>query len=168
MNQVDTSEDLENEWYVVRYSGEIPEIAYHSALYYLTRSKNGPKLTLNNEQLEWLRGAAVRRYEEIIIRDLLHENVSKPIYRGLARSAANYERFLKFCRRQNLPFSQVKRKISSALLRFLEVELSSERTPMVHLVYNCSYRQLVDFVSELGLSGESRFRLLKSRFPSTD
>lgn len=49
---------FEDEWYIVRYSGEIPEIAFNSAIHYLTRAQDGPHLTLSEEQNHLLKKAA--------------------------------------------------------------------------------------------------------------
>lgn len=47
---IDLIEVLENEWHIVRYSGETPEIAYNSSIYYLTRAQDGPQINLDEEQ----------------------------------------------------------------------------------------------------------------------
>ena len=91
---------IENEWYIVRYSGETPEIAYNSAIYYLSRAQDGPRICLDEEQIELLKKAAVDRYAEIVLRDLQHDNCTKSIYRGIGRSIINYRRFCMFCERQ--------------------------------------------------------------------
>jgi len=61
---------LEDEWYHVRYSGEIPEVALHSSLFYLTDDPDGPKLELETEHIHFLHEAVVARYYEIIVRDI--------------------------------------------------------------------------------------------------
>lgn len=77
-----TDELLENEWYIVRNSGEIPEIAFNSALYFLTKAQDGPQMDLTAKQLAWLKDGAVERFREIILRDLQHTNIEKTLYRG--------------------------------------------------------------------------------------
>ncbi len=49
---------LENEWYAVRHSGEIPEIALCSAFYYLVEDRSGPRSDLNVAQSRMLVEAA--------------------------------------------------------------------------------------------------------------
>ena len=149
---------LENEWYVVRHSGETPEIALHSAIYYLTRAKDGPQLTLSADQLKELQDAAITRFEEIITRDLQHENVSKSIYRGVARSIINYQRYLKFCDRQQLA-NQLKERVAVAFNGFLQKELTyiqaGEKTNI-----NCHTSELSEFAATLGMTGNDHLAQL--------
>jgi len=94
-------EILEEEWLMVRHSGEIPEIALHSALYFLTEDPLGPCLQLSVEEIESLQDAAICRYQEIIRRDLCFENRNLAIYRGVRRAIVNWHRFVAFCKRQD-------------------------------------------------------------------
>ena len=71
---VDIDALVEDEWYAVRYSGEIPEVAYHGAVFHLTEARNGPQIELSGAQLSRLLGAVSQRYLEITLRDLLPEN----------------------------------------------------------------------------------------------
>jgi hypothetical protein len=144
----DCREVLENEWYLVRYSGETPEIALHSAIYFLTRAKDGPHLDLSDEQRRWLQAAAEERFAEIILRDLLHENSTTSAYRGPLRSIINYNRFLAFCGRQELDASAIRLRTAASLRTFLEREVA-EVGPQRPSLINCSYRQLADFAAIL-------------------
>ncbi len=144
------NEIFEDEWYLVRHSGETPEIALHSAVYYLTRAKDGPKVTLDKEYLDTLREAAVERFSEIILRDLQHANSGKAIYRGLNRSIINYRRFCTFCLRQNVDPSKVRRQAANALRDFLATELSEVRSGKRSII-NCNYNELLNFAGELGI-----------------
>jgi len=92
---------LEEEWLIVRHSGEIPEIALHSALYFLTEDPVGPRLHLSVEEIESLQDAAISRYQEIIRRDLCFANRTLPMYRGVRRAIFNWRRFVAFCERQD-------------------------------------------------------------------
>jgi len=103
MNQV--TEHIDNEWFVVRHSGELPEVALHSSLYYLTEAEDGPKLTLAENHLRELQAAAMERYQDIILRDLLPENRNASMYRGVKRAIVNYQRYQRFCHRQELEMS---------------------------------------------------------------
>ena len=156
MNEKD-AELLEDEWYIVRHSGETPEIALHSALYYLTRSKDGPRITLSEEQVAWLRQAAVDRYYEIIVRDLRHVNYGTPVSRGIKRSIINYHRFRTFCERQKIDRSAVQRQAAAALLDFLEIEIAEvgrgQRLPLI----DCPYEELQCFAADLGIELDDRF-----------
>jgi hypothetical protein len=161
------AEAIENEWYIVRYSGETPEIAYNSAIYYLTRAKDGPHISLDEEQIGLLKEAAVDRYTEIILRDLQHANCTKPIYRGIARSIINYRRFCMFCSRQQLEVAGVRSLAAEALLEFLDTEmerLQSENRPSI---INCTYTELKSYAALLGVElGERCETLQKHCSPS--
>ncbi len=61
---------LEEELLLVRHSGEIPEVALHASVHYLTEDPEGPGLVLADEELRPLQEAALARYREIILRDL--------------------------------------------------------------------------------------------------
>lgn len=151
------AELLEDEWYIVRHSGETPEIALHSALYYLTRSKEGPRISLSEEQVSWLRQAAVDRYYEIIVRDLQHVNYGTSISRGISRSIVNYRRFCTFCKRQKIDGSAVQRQAAAALLNFLEIEAADvERRKRLPLI-DCPSDELKCFAAELGIELDDRF-----------
>lgn len=144
-------EMLENEWYIVRYSGETPEIAYNSAIYQLCRAQDGPRVDLTEAQLTLLRDAAVERFTEIILRDLQHSNSRQSIYRGICRSIVNYRRFCVFCSRQNLTVSRVRRQTSEALLVFLKTELTQLQIQNRSTIINCTYPELQSFAEQLGV-----------------
>lgn len=143
-------EFIENEWYVVRHSGEIPEIAYNSAVYFLTRAVGGPQLTLAESQRGHLKQAAVDRFEEIISRDLYHENITTPGYRGVARSLCNYERFVQFCKRQDLSPLSIRKTTAELYSTFLQVESRRLVAEGQTTVINCSFAELKRFAVTLG------------------
>lgn len=145
----DISELIDNEWYIVRYSGEIPEIAYNSAIYFLTRADDGPSVCLTEENLNLLKQAAVDRYEEIILRDLLHENVGTSAYRGVARSICNYHRFTQFCQRQDLSVETLRIMAGQAYLEFLHIESERLADRNYRSVINCSFPELSRFAQVL-------------------
>ena len=151
----DIDEIVENEWYIVRNSGEIPEIAYNSSVYYLTRSPSGPQLVLSKEWLEKLRDAAVVRYLEIILRDLDHTNVGASIYRGIARSICNYNRFCAFCTRLQLDPEAVGESAAKALALFLQQEHSQLKDSESSSTLNCNFRDLKDYAEALGVEFHS-------------
>ncbi|PHR27702.1 MAG: hypothetical protein COA36_08500 [Desulfotalea sp.] len=147
----DACELIDNEWYIVRYSGETPEIAYNSAIYFLTRAGDGPQVTLGTSDVERLRQAAVDRYEEIVLRDMYHENVGTSVYRGIARSICNYQRFVTFCKRQTLSAELVRSKAGKLFVTFLEVELQRLAGNGSATVINCSFVELKGFAVSLGI-----------------
>jgi hypothetical protein len=159
------NEAIENEWYIVRYSGETPEIAYNSAIYQLTRAQDGPQLFLETEQVQLLKNAAVDRYTEIVLRDLHHANSGTAIYRGIARSIINYRRFCTFCSRQQLQVGAVRRQAAEALLLFLDNEIDRLQSGNRSCIINCSYQELQDFALELGVELGDRHRTLAEHCP---
>lgn len=152
---------IENEYYVVRHSGETPEIAYNSAIYFLERAKDGPKIELTRTQQELLQAAAVERCEEIIVRDMYHENVGTSIYRGIARSICNYERFLKFCKRQDLDPEPVRKNVAPIYSTFLELELHNISSGTVPTAINCTFSELQEFAITLGVEFPARYQFLE-------
>ena len=158
----DLKELLENEWYIVRHSGETPEIAYNSAIYFLTRAKDGPRAQLSRGQYDTLKQAAVSRYREIVLRDLLHSNIDKPIYRGVERSRVNFARFCAFCNRQQVDETGVRRQAAEALRVFLETELQQLQDGRSPSIINCSFSDLKDYAATLGVQFDVRFHILES------
>ncbi|MGB3224478.1 MAG: hypothetical protein WBB23_16880 [Desulforhopalus sp.] len=154
-------EAIENEWHIVRYSGETPEIAYNSAIYYLTRAKDGPHIHLSEQHILWLKEAAVERYTEIILRDLQHSNSTKSIYRGVGRSIVNYQRYCVFCSRQQLQTEKVRDSAAEALLIFLETESAQLHSGKKTSIINCTYKELVSYGGLLGLDLGRKYEILK-------
>ena len=148
-------EDLDNEWFVVRHSGETPEIALYAARYYLTEAEDGPKHSLSPEQWALLQEAAGERYREIILRDLQPENRDKPIFRGIKRSIVNLQRFENFCRRHNLDARSFSREVAAALLIFLAVEAVGVARGGRASSINCSFSELNAFARRIGLIEDS-------------
>lgn len=157
----DPTETFENEWFIVRYSGETPEIAYNSAIYYLSRAKDGPRLQLDEKQVGLLKNAAVDRYREIVLRDLQHANCTKSIYRGVSRSIVNYQRFCKFCERQQLDPSVIRNNAAETLLKFLETEREQLQSTNRPTIINCTYEELQNYAVLLGVELEDRYAALE-------
>lgn len=154
-------EAIENEWHIVRHSGETPEIAYNSAIYYLTRAKDGPHIHLSGQHIAWLKEAAVARYTEIVLRDLQHSNSTKSIYRGIGRSIVNYHRFCVFCSRQQLQVERVRGLAAEALLMFLETESAQLHSGRKTSIINCTYEELVSYAALLGVGLGGKYEALK-------
>lgn len=147
------SEHLDNEWFVVRHSGELPEVALHASLHYLTQSADGPGLTLAEHQVRELQVAAMARYRDIILRDLLPENRDASMYRGVKRSIINYQRYLRFCHRQGLEIETgFVSEVIEALCRLLETEVAEVTSGARDTSINCSYHELECFATELGMA----------------
>lgn len=152
---------IENEWYIVRHSGETPEIAYNSAVYFLTRAKDGPRVELSEQQRGVLKKAAVQRYSEIVLRDLCHSNRNKPIYRGIERSRVNFKRFSSFCMRQQIDGAAIRQLAADALIVFLETELHQVKRAKRPSIINCTYGDLCAYAAELGVDIADRFPALE-------
>ena len=142
---------VDDEWYAVRYSGEIPEVAYHGAVFHLTEALNGPRVELSRRQHERLLEAVTQRYLEITTRDLLPENKMTGGYRGLKRSYINWKRFMVFCERFDIEGAVHKEKIGVALADFLNHEATLVIANKIDDELNCSYAELIEFTELLGL-----------------
>jgi hypothetical protein len=148
----DSSTALEDEWYAIRYSGEIPEVAFHSALFHLTEDQDGPRLSLSPAQVARLVDAVRLRYLDIIQRDLLPANRQTSAYRGVKRAMINWKRFALFCGSYDLDISEDKEQVARGLLHFLAREIEDMRRPGHCCSINCSFEELCDFSAQLGLS----------------
>jgi hypothetical protein len=140
---------LENEWHLVRDSGELPEVAYHASIHFLTRDEDGPRLELTDEERGRLLEAAQRRYRDIILRDMIPENQGKSIYRGLKRSMENWSRFKVFLTRNQVETASLQQETAAALQAFLAAEIAAGVCPAAGL--NCSPQDLLSFAHDLGL-----------------
>lgn len=154
MKEQDKKTYIEEEAFIIEHSGEIPEVALHSSLYYLEEDAEGPGLRLDEEDVLPLKLAVTRRYRVIILRDLTPDNRDKSIYRGLARCAVNWQRLHKFCVRENLNYQEIKLETADALQKFLANELADVKSSGRGSSVNCSSGELESLVVSLGLSGE--------------
>ncbi len=150
----ETESLLAEELLIVRHSGEIPEIAFHSSLYYLCEDPVGPHLTLTENELDLLRQQVVARYREILLRDLSPENRDARIYRGLKRCIFNWERLGKFCTRQEMTVEDMRQEIAEALRCFLQQETEEVRSGFRQSCLNCTREELEGFAREIGVLPE--------------
>ncbi|MCI5180398.1 MAG: hypothetical protein D3911_13935, partial [Candidatus Electrothrix sp. AW3_4] len=124
----DRRDIVEDELFLIRDSGELPEITYHSSLYYLTTDKDGPGLILTQDEQELLQAAALERCQQIILRDLLPENRNLSLYRGLRRSIFNWQRYCKCCQRMGRQIDEAFRdRVAHALAEFIQQEMIDVR-----------------------------------------
>lgn len=154
---------MDDEWLAVRDSGEIPEVAYHASLYYLTTDENGPRLQLSEAEDHRLLAAARLRYRDIILRDLLPENRGKSLYRGLKRSMQNWRRFVVFSQRQGVDLCALRQEAAAALTTLLETEMAEGVFPSASL--NCSVQELLSYAHDLGLVRDDLPADLERLFP---
>lgn len=152
MKDLDKKAYIAEEAFMVLHSGEIPEIVLHSCLYYLTEDPDGPGLELNADEILPLKQAVVKRYREIIIRDLEPKNRDKGIYRGLGRCAVNWQRLLKFCSRESLDLTAARTETAAALQRFLQQEMGDVHSKKRSSSINCSQTEIEKLADSLGIS----------------
>lgn len=130
-------EILADEELIVRDGGEIPEVTYHSSVFYLTEDEDGPQLSLNGEEMRRLKQAVIQGYRAIIIRDLIPDNRDKGLYRGLGRCCVNWQRLKKFCGRENFDLEPVRIEMGLLLKKFMGQEVAEVNTGSRHSSINC-------------------------------
>jgi hypothetical protein len=143
---------LTDELLIVRHSGEIPEVALHGSLYFLTRDPDGPALELAEAEIMALKRMVVERYREIIGRDLEPANRDRALYRGLARAAVNWRRLEKFCRREGLEAEDWRRETRVALLALVRREAAEVAAATRTSSINCPAEELRAFAQAVKLS----------------
>lgn len=151
MIEHDRESILEEEIIILRNSGEIPEIALHSALYYLQDDEAGPNMELREEELQQLYDAALSRAREIVLRDLDPGNRDLGLYRGVSRSIANWKRLQDFCGRINRLCPGFRQTVAQALLAFMERECADIQNDLRGSCVNCSAEEIRNFCKELRL-----------------
>ncbi|WP_297057222.1 hypothetical protein [Thermosulfurimonas sp.] len=121
---------------IVHEGGEIPEVAFWNAWFYLTeKPPQGLGLVLEKEEELLLRQAVIRRYLLIIQRDLTPEYIGKSFYRGPVRARVNWQRLCKFLKKHALSPDGYREKIRGLVRDFL-ARLSPDhplREPALHL-----------------------------------
>ena len=148
------AEIVEEEAFLIKHSGETPEIAYHSGLYYLFEDPEGPRLNPEGVDLMPMKRAVFKRYKKILLRDLKPENRDRKIYRGVARSIANWHRLKNFCYREDFDIEGVRKETAKHLLQFLENEFEEVQAGKRSSCINCSFKELREFAIDLGISEE--------------
>ena len=143
---------LADELLIVRHSGEIPEVALHGSLYFLTCAPDGPALVLAEAEVRALKAMVVARYREIIQRDLEPANRDRSLYRGLARAAVNWRRLEKFCRQEGLAMDDLRGETRIALLAMVQREAAEVAARLRSSSINCPAEELHFFAEEVGLT----------------
>jgi hypothetical protein len=144
---------MEDELLILRHSGELPEIAYHSSLYYLTADQDGPGLILTEDELKMLQEAAVKRCQQIVLRDLNPENRDLRLYRGPRRSIWNWQRYCTFCQRLGRQRDNAfKERVARALTGFLRQEVADAQQGKRKTCINCTSEELLAFAREIGVA----------------
>jgi hypothetical protein len=140
---------LEEEVIILRNSGEIPEIALHSSLYYLEEDDEGPQVKLRNDELHLLYDATLARAQEIVLRDLDPDNRGLSIYRGPARSIANWQRLQSLCNRIDRTCPGFNETVLNALVIFMQRELEDIQQSIRTSSVNCTAEEIRLFCEEL-------------------
>ena len=140
---------LEEEILIVRHSGEIPEIALYSSIYYLTEDSEGPRINLYEAELQSLYDAAIERACEIVLRDLDPDNRDLGMYRGPARTIYNWRRLQRLCRRINRNCPGFDETVTRALIAFIHREMKDVQSCRRCSSVNCSVSELQSFLDEL-------------------
>lgn len=154
MTEEERAELLEDEWLIVRNSGEIPEITYHSSLYFVSVDPEGPGFELSEVEKNRLKDAAVQRYHEIILRDIQLENFHKTIYRGIRRTIYNWYRCKAFTERQNLDCDAFRETAARDLILFLEQGMQAAGNSLPVNFLNCCFEELLELAKELNVDPE--------------
>jgi hypothetical protein len=142
---------IEEEVFAIRHSGEMPEVALRTSLYYLQEDPEGPRLTVTPEDILPLKEAVEMRYKRIVMRDLNPRYRSRSIYRGLARAIANWHRLVRFCQREKRDIALHRQDVASALVAFLAIEMADVASGKRLTSINCSATELAAFIEALGL-----------------
>jgi hypothetical protein len=149
MKPADRKSILEEEVIILRNSGEIPEITLYSSIYFLEDDEDGPQIKLREAELHLLYHAALARAREIVLRDLNPDNRGLSLYRGPARSIANWHRLQNFCRRIGWEQRGFNETVSRALLNFLEQECADMKQSLRESSVNCTAEEIRAFCREL-------------------
>ncbi|MCF8056296.1 MAG: hypothetical protein K9K37_06620 [Desulfocapsa sp.] len=149
MTEEERRELLVDEWLIVRNSGEIPEITFHSALFYLQEDEEGPGIELTDEEVDSLKEAALARYHEIIIRDISLENYHRSIYRGVRRTIYNWQRCQAFEERKSVSCDEFCETVVRALLLFLHDGVSAAGRTLPERFINCTVGELRKLAEDL-------------------
>lgn len=141
---------LDDECLMIRNSGEIPEVALHNALHFLTRDPEGPGFTLRPSEVRRLNEAVIRRYRRIILRDLDPRLRDKSVYRGITRSIANWERLNRFATREGFAIEDLRDEIATALGIFLDQDIADVAAGRRTTSIDCDPERLMAFGAAVG------------------
>ncbi|MCD4804104.1 MAG: hypothetical protein K8R07_00325 [Desulfobacterales bacterium] len=150
MNSGESYLQQEVDW--IENSGEMPEVAFYEALYYLAEEEEGPKLTLTLSDIKHLEDAAINRFKTIILRDLKFANRRSSIFRGLKRAIINYNRLKKYQKKKNRIDPGLEKMIGRFLLEYIRRECEEISDRRHYRTINCTREELEQFADELGVN----------------
>jgi len=143
---------LQQEVDLIENSGEMPEVAFYEALYYLTEEEEGPKLILTSSDIKLLEDAVVNRFKTIILRDLEFANRKSSIFRGLKRAIINYDRLKKYQKKKNRTDPGMNKEIGRSLIEYIRCECEDISDKRHYRTINCTREELEQFAEELGVT----------------
>jgi hypothetical protein len=143
---------IEEELFAIHQSGEMPEVALHTALYDLQEDPAGPCLRLRPEDIEQMKDAVEQRYRRILMRDLNSRLRDRSVYRGLARAIANWQRLERFCQREGRDIAPYRQAANEALQTFLAIETDDVAHGRRPGAVNCTVEELKAFAETLGVA----------------
>ena len=150
MNSGESYLQQEVDW--IENSGEMPEVAFYEALYYLTEEEEGPKLILTLSDIKRLEDAAINRFKTIILRDLKFANRRSSIFRGLKRAIINYNRLKKYQKKKNRIDPGLEKMTGPFLLEYIRRECEEISDRRHYRTINCTREELEQFADELGVN----------------
>ncbi len=148
---VSRQELIADEVFILTDGGEMPEVAFHSAVYYLTEDEDGPGLELGEEDIAILKEAVVQRYKAIVLRDLCPDNKNTSIYRGVERSAANWQRLKAYAAQEKIDLAVIQGQAGQALVNFLKHEYDAVICQGKESCVNCSRERIAAYAKSLGV-----------------
>lgn len=145
-------EEVIEEKEIIAHSGEMPEVAFHNSLYFLTEDPDGPHLTLTPKEIAFLKQGVIERYKRIILRDLNPQMRGRSEFRSIKRAIVNCKRLKRYTKKEQLNISDIIPELAQALTIYIEAELKDPYLKEHSLrTVNCSREDWEWFVKELRL-----------------
>lgn len=146
-------EEIKEEKEIIAHAGELPEVAFHASLYFLTEAPEGPHLVLTPEEVAFLKRGVIEGYKKIILRDLNPQMRGNSIFRGMERAVTNYKRLKRFAKKEGIDISHLIPEMAQALTMYMETEIKDPylKTHSLRTV-NCLKEDWEWFVKELNLT----------------
>ena len=132
---------------IVLQGGEIPEVALYESLNHL--QKIGIQIT--GEELRHLREAVIRRYRDIILRDLTPENVVHSFFRGPERARINHQRLRRFTQNTLGPGHDNQEETGRLLMVYLRHEADRIGTGRDYNTLGMTEDELRDMLKDVGI-----------------
>jgi len=146
-------EEIEEEREIIAHAGELPEVAFHASLYFLTEDPEGPHLVLTSEEIAFLKEGVIEGYKRIILRDLNPKMRGETVFRGMERAITNYKRLKRFAEKERIDISNLIPELAQAFTIYMQTEIEDPYLKIHSLrTVNCSKEDWEWFVKELNLN----------------